>query len=122
MRAESVDPPPRGVWGSLLILALIWIGLLGGTLVGAVFFVPDGSGLAGPAIALGYGVGAAAAGVVAGGLVAWRARPETVRAVARPALLVSLLGVAVLGWLLARLDAGPTAGRSPLPARALPPN
>lgn len=108
--------PSRGVWGSLLVLGLIWLGLVGGTAVGAALFVPEGSGLAGPAIALGYGVAAAVAGIVAGALVAWRARPGTVRAVAKPVLLLSLVAVAVLAWRIATLERS-----SPAPSPELRP-
>ena len=43
----------RTVWGVLLAGSLAFLGLAIGTAIGARFFVPEGSGLAGPAIALG---------------------------------------------------------------------
>ncbi len=44
--------PRRGLWATLLVVALLWLGLVVGTVVGGWLFVPAGSGLAGPANAL----------------------------------------------------------------------
>lgn len=65
-------PPSRIVWALFVTFFLAVVGLIAGTAVGSRF-VPAGSGLAGPAIALGYGVvGAVPAGLL-GGLLGWKA-------------------------------------------------
>jgi hypothetical protein len=60
--------------GIILNIAFVFFmavcGLVAGTYVGGRFFVPPGSGLAGPGIALGYGVIGAALAGIAGGLLA----------------------------------------------------
>ncbi|KAA3620703.1 MAG: hypothetical protein DWQ08_15105 [Proteobacteria bacterium] len=53
----------RGLWAFFFVIGAMLCGLAAGTAVGGAWFVPAGSGLAGPLIALGYGiVGAALAG------------------------------------------------------------
>jgi hypothetical protein len=69
----------RALWTTLLVLCSFWVGLVAGTVLGGLFLVPAGSGLAGPAIALGYGVGAALACAVVAGIVGRRLPPRVLR-------------------------------------------
>jgi hypothetical protein len=77
-----------------------FLGLALGTALGGWLFVPPGSGLAGPAIALGYGLAAGLATGAAGIFVGLRARIATVRRLALTALAAALLVAAVLSWRL----------------------
>jgi hypothetical protein len=95
---DAPATPRKALWGTLLALAAAWLGLLAGTAVGASFFVPAGSGLAGPAIALGYGVLGAALAAVVGAVVAWRGSPRLVRAAAAAGVVLGLLSAVALGW------------------------
>jgi preprotein translocase subunit SecG len=93
----SISPSPRqrrALWTTLLVLCSFWIGLVAGTVVGGLFFVPAGSGLAAPAIALGYGVGAALAGAIVAGIVGRRLPPRALRRAT--AVVGALAAVAVL--------------------------
>jgi hypothetical protein len=93
----------RGAWGLLVTMSALWIGFGAGVLVAGRFFVPPGSGLAGPPIALGYGVlGAFALGALAAAL-AWKARPGVVKAAALTALALGCLEtVAIVVGVLVR--------------------
>lgn len=86
--------PRRALWTTLLVLGSFWIGLVAGTLVGGLFLVPVGSGLAGPAIALGYGIAAAVASAVVAGIVGRRLPPRVLRRAT--AAVGALAAVAVL--------------------------
>lgn len=83
----------RALWITLIVLCSFWVGLVAGTLFGALFLVPAGSGLAGPAIALGYGVAAALAGAVLGGVIG---RRLSARALRRAAAVVGALAAVAL--------------------------
>lgn len=87
----------RALWGTTVVLTLLWIGLVGGTAGGAQL-VPPGSGLAGPAIALGYGVGAALVAGLLGFLVAWRAPEGVLRTVGIVTVAISLALLALVAW------------------------
>lgn len=77
--------------GVVFVLGMMVCGLVAGTYVGARFFVAPGSGLAGPAIALGYGViGAGLAGIV-GGLLAWLLPPRWFLGAALPVTVASVI-------------------------------
>ncbi len=89
--------PNRALWGTILVLTLFWIGLAAGTAVGARF-VPKGSGLAGPAIALGYGVAAAFGAGLLGALSAWRMPPAALRRSGYASIAISLAVLALVGW------------------------
>ncbi len=106
----------------MLAASLAVVGLAAGTALGARFFVPEGSGLAGPAIALGYGLVGAVLGLLAAGLLAWKAPPAILRRAALAALLLALGTIALVTWRavgLQRQSAGqdrpPAAGREPAP-------
>ncbi len=86
----------------LIILTALFVGLVAGTAIGGRFFVPAGSGLAGPVIALGYGVvGALILGAIAVAL-AWymKRRGLVVAGVVCGVLIVLFLGLT--GWRLAK--------------------
>ncbi len=105
----------RRRWPFVLLLlgSLAWLGLVAGTALGAAWLVPEGSGLAGPAVALGYGVVGTAGGLVLGGVLGWKASIGALRAAAMAAVLLALLAAGLLAWRIAAVqaDAGifPTA-------------
>ncbi|PKP78806.1 MAG: hypothetical protein CVT81_02075 [Alphaproteobacteria bacterium HGW-Alphaproteobacteria-3] len=55
-----------------IVLCAALLGLVMGTAFAAAFLVPESSGLAGPAEALGYGLLVAAVFAVASGILVWR--------------------------------------------------
>jgi hypothetical protein len=87
-------------WTALLVLCSFWIGLVAATAVGARFFVPAGSGLAGPAIALGYGVAGALAAAVLAGVVGRRLPTRLLRRSAMVALALAVLAALAVGYRL----------------------
>lgn len=97
MTTTTTRPPKRLGWAILVIFCLLWIGLAVGTGIGSRF-VPPGSGLAGPAIALGYGVvGAFAAGLF-GVVLAIKASPSVLRACGLGLGVLALGFVAMATW------------------------
>ena len=92
--------PNRPVWGTLVVLTLLWIGLVDGTALGAVL-TPKGSGLAGPAIALGYGVAAAVGAGATGGLLAWKLSSNGLRLVGLVTGAISLILLGLVFWRVA---------------------
>lgn len=87
--------------GVVFVLGMMVCGLVAGTYVGARFFVAPGSGLAGPAIALGYGIlGAGLAGVV-GGLLAWVLPPVWFLGAALPVTVAGVIfGIVIVNGYL----------------------
>jgi len=77
----------------LAVLGLAWVGLVAGF---AYWLprIPQGSGLAGPAIALGYGAGGLLLGLLVGGLLAARLRPERLGSLLKIVALLSFLALA----------------------------
>ena len=71
--------------GFFFVLFVSFLGLFAGTFIGSVFFVPPGSGLAGPAIALGYGFVGLVVALVGGVVLARR----LALAMLRKALLIA---------------------------------
>lgn len=99
MRAQTSFPRRRRApWIALLVLCSFWIGLVAGTAIGAQFFVPADSGLAGPAIALGYGAMGALAAALLAGVLARRLPPRSLRRSAVVALLLAVLAALVVGY------------------------
>ena len=97
---------PRLRWQVGMLVSAVWLGLVVGTVVGGRFFVPEGSGLAGPAIALGDGLGGMLGGLVLAVGMAWKAPYGVLRGsslVAMGAGLV-LLALAVAGVLGQRAE------------------
>jgi hypothetical protein len=103
----------RGLWITLLVLCSFWVGLVGGTLIGALFLVPEGSGLAGPAIALGYGVAAALAGAVLAGVVGRRLAARPLRRAAAVVGALAVAAVLVVAYLFVRQQAERRAQADP---------
>lgn len=92
-----MDLSGRAVWGVVLAASLMVCGLAAGTAIAGRWIVPAGSGLAGPAIALGYGLGGAAVGCLTAVWVSMRAGDRLLRAVTVPAALAALaIGAAVV--------------------------
>ncbi len=91
---------PRRRWPLVLLLlaSLAWLGLVAGTAVGAAWFVPEGSGLAGPAVALGYGVLGLLAGVALGAVLGWQAGHGLLRVATAAAVVLALLTVGAVVW------------------------
>lgn len=79
----------------VLTLAAAWIGGVAGLCVGAAM-VPDGSGLAGPAIAFAYGLFGLGIGALAGVAAAWTLSEERLRPVFTVTMTVALLILTVL--------------------------
>lgn len=85
--------------GICFVLILGFLSLIAGTLVGTLF-VPGDSGLAGPAIALGYGVGGALIGLILGLVLIRRLSYDQLRPVLIGAAIIALLACA---WLIYRV-------------------
>ena len=127
-RLSAMSPPtappgprPRRRWPWVLLLlgSLAWLGLVAGMAVGAAWFVPAGSGLAGPAIALGFGLLGAAAGLALGGALAWKGAHALLRAAAAVAVVLALLTAGVVAWRFAAAAARPDpSGHGPRPPAA----
>ncbi len=100
----SARRPRRVLWAVLLAASLAIVGLAAGTAFGARFFVPEGSGLAGPAIALGYGFVGALFGLIAAGLLVWKAPPAILRRAAIASLLLAAVTIGLVTWRAATLN------------------
>jgi len=119
----SSGPRPRRRWPFVLLLlaSLAWLGLVAGTAVGAAWFVPEGSGLAGPAIALGYGVLGVLVGVALGAVLGWKAGHGLLRTatVVAAVLALAAAGAIVYGVVAADKERRAAAGLDvPLPPPA----
>ena len=101
----SVESMSRWGQGLLLGVLLAFVGLVAGTAVGATQ-VPEGSGLAGPAIALGYGFVAALIGAVSAALTARFAPQERVSTVIRVASIAALAAALVIVWRIVQVNSG----------------
>lgn len=115
----------RGALTATLALATALLGFVVATSAAGAFLVPSGSGLAGPAIAIAWGLGGALASAVATALVATRLGPRTLRLTTAVAGALALVALLVLALLLRRaqassVDAATPAGRSPLTTVAPP--
>ena len=107
----------RWLWGVLITTLLLVTGLAAGLYWGASV-TPKGSGLAGPAIVLGYGVLTAAVGVLVGVFLSVR---TAIHKLGRVAAFCGVLG-AVAVALLATFAIGRQAERGVQPAPAPPEN
>jgi formate-dependent nitrite reductase membrane component NrfD len=103
----------RALWTTLLVLCSFWIGLVAGTVLGGLFFVPAGSGLAGPAIALGYGVAAALAGAIVAGIVGRRLPPRVLRRTTAVVGAVAAVAVVAVVYLFVKQQAQRQATTDP---------
>lgn len=88
----------RFLLGSFLALFLAVIALVAGTFLSGRFVVAPGSGLAGPAIALGYGLISALAALAIGGLLAIFLPPKWLLRLAVPVILIGGALSGVLVW------------------------
>ncbi len=98
------------VWRLLLIISLALIGLSAGTWVGGHFLVPEGSGLAGAPMALGYGLLGAIVLLVVGFVAAFRLRGSSLSNVA---LISAIVATLVYGALTYRWMLNAAASREP---------
>lgn len=89
----------------MLGLSAGFLGLVLGTAVGGWVFVPEGSGLAGPAIALSYGLFTALAAVALSYIFTKRASLSTVRRASIGASALALVVVLVLTLRVMSADA-----------------
>jgi len=89
------------LWRIILSVSVAVVGLFAGTMLGGWYLVPAGSGMAGPAIALGYGLAAAVgSGVLAAiGSAYLPARRVRGIALATGAVASALLALGVAGYL-----------------------
>lgn len=83
----------RVVLSIVFVFFMMVCGLVAGTYVGGRFFVPPGSGLAGPAIALGYGIIGVGVAAVIGSVLAYVLPPKWFLGAALP---VTIVGVVLL--------------------------
>jgi hypothetical protein len=114
--AASVGLPRRLLLGGLLAIGGAFLAFVAGTAFAARFLVPPGTGLAGPAEAVGYGLLGAAGAVLLAVLIAiFAGRPLLLVAtlIVVPLALASAAGLAFL----AQQSAAPEA-ELPMPARA----
>jgi uncharacterized membrane protein YozB (DUF420 family) len=81
-----------------LFLSLLFNGLVIGTMVGSLF-VPEGSGLAGPAIALSYGAGGTLIALLIGVIFIKKLSRDWIKKVT---LISSTLAVLLFGFLVVR--------------------
>ena len=95
----------RILLGAVFVIAFMLIGLVLGTMIGGRYFVAPGSGLAGPAIALGYGVlGAAGLGIAALGLAIYLP-PRWLLATALPAIVAGMAIAVLIGRAMTKSNA-----------------
>ena len=87
----------------LLIVALGSLGFVAGTIIG-VPLVPANSGLAGPAIAMSYGLAGAVLLMIIGFFLAWRLAPRSLRQVSLICSLVALAAYIILPYLIISED------------------
>lgn len=103
----------------LLVGSLAWVGLVAGAAAGATWLVPEGSGLAGPAEALGYGVLGLLAGLALGAVLGWMAGDGLLRAATAIAVVLALLAAGLIAWRVFAIQAERT-GSGLLPPSAGP--
>lgn len=92
----------RILLGTLFVLCLAVCGLVVGTWIGGRFFVAPGSGLAGPVIALGYGVGGALVAAIVATIMAIYLPPKLLLGAALPVTAVGVVLLLVIGNLFMR--------------------
>jgi hypothetical protein len=95
--SDGQRAPRRWPLVALLLPSLAWAGLVVGTVVGSSR-VPEGSGLAGPAIALAYGVMGMAFSLVLGGLFTWRAPHLLLQLATAVAVVVAVAAAGLVAW------------------------
>ena len=127
MTNATPTPERRAGWVLLLAVSLLWTGLGTGMAIGSAYFVPESSGLAGPAIAFGYGMLGAAAGAILAGVLAVAGSTATVRMSAKIAVVPAILLAGFVAYRFATLPVPVGAGgdglrpRTPTTAPAVAP-
>ena len=84
-------------WIALLLPCALFLGLICGMMIGALF-VPDGDGLAAGASVLFYGLIGLLVAAVLTIILARRLAANGLKTVALAALALSIIGAAVVGW------------------------
>ena len=102
-----------------LVGLLAFVGLVVGAAVGSAF-VPQGSGMAGPAIVLWYGLGGSAVSLALGVVLALRAGAAALRTALLLAAVVAALAAAGIGYRL-RVTQTERSDPASRPARSLSP-
>ena len=111
--AVEAPGPSRRWWGVLLVISFLWLGLLAGMALGARFFVPAGSGMAGPATALYYGLeGAVVCGLLSG-LVIRKLEARQLRFLALVCATLSILSFAYIVTVVMQKQAAIRRERAP---------
>ena len=82
--------------GVVFVFFMAVCGFVAGTAIGARFLVPPGSGLAGPAIAIGYGIMGAGLAGVAGIFLAWLLPPRWFLGAALPVTVAGAISTVVI--------------------------
>jgi hypothetical protein len=95
-RGAASPTARRPAWGILLVVSALWLGFGCSTVAAGRWLVPAGSGLAGPPIALGYGLASAVVLGVTASLLAWKAPLGGLRAAAVIAVLLGFALTAAL--------------------------
>jgi len=91
-----LDNKHRGALVTLTMLCLMLVSFTLGAWIGTSYFIPENSGLAGPFMALGYGIVGALAGLAVGVLFVRKLRIEYLNKLVLPLLLAG----AVCGYLV----------------------
>ncbi len=104
----------KAIPGFFFVLFVSFLGLCAGTFIGATFFVPEGSGLAGPAIALGYGVVGLVIALIGSLILARKLPREKLRVALLIAGVLTLLVVALLTFRFMTNRSGGEAASEPV--------
>lgn len=118
MATSTTAPRRRWPFVLLLLASLAWLGLVAGTAVGAAWFIPAGSGPAGPAIALGYGVLGFLLGLALGVVLGWKAGHGALRTATAVAVLLAVLTAGLVVWRIVAAQAERTPGEPLAPPTA----
>lgn len=84
------------MWGFFLILGALWLGFAAGAAFAGRLLVAKGSGLSGPAEAIGYGLLTGLVAAVVAGFATYRAPRTWVIAMGKVALVLTLLLLGVV--------------------------
>jgi hypothetical protein len=86
----------RIILGVVFVFFMMVCGFVAGTAIGVRFFVPPGSGLAGPAIAIGYGIMGTGLAGIAGIFLAWLLPPRWFLGAALPVTLAGAVFTVII--------------------------
>jgi hypothetical protein len=96
-----------------LVALVTCVGLFAGLVIGAAFFVPPGSGLAGPAIVVAWGLGAAALTLIGSAVTVKRLQPRGLR---RALVVAGAIVAAIVVWIGFRLSVVQAQSATPQPS------